>query len=511
MSIRLALDLRIFVVGVVGILSTAAVAAAECSEYARRVNAQYQESASGAYCLVDNHRFGGFGQPLWTFAINGRRVSLADPTIVQVQGYFYVTGTSTTPEPAQRPWIEPTYNRANFPIYRSRDLMRWEFFNTAFSEAGRSDDILQLNDGRRFCQLEAPQLVGAPLSGDSIYLTFSAVENRVAGFCNDAAMRIYHTSAYVASISRSAFLAGGYFANSDPPHRAEPYWYTYTPENNLSSANFRYDGGYSVGHVVPQTGSAELLGNRPGDAYWSGYRLCHGLMGCSSWLALDTFMFFDPATQRSNLLYTWSDGNFSNPDWRGNHIASMRLLHPSNPYRVDASVSPSPIAYMRNTNNRIGDVDNGCYGPTGRVDNNTGPFPRCVAEGPAVFTRNGRYYVIFSRNYWDSPAYGVFSRSATSYDGLMLTRWNDLSVSEVPLLVSSSRSVSFGVSYGHGEVFQYAGRYYLMVHIKDAGASGLRSVIFKELSFAEDGSIEPLSDAFAAPARLNVRSYLVPR
>ena len=489
----------------------ASVAYAECSSYGRPVNADYQSNTNGAFCLVDNKRFSGFGQPLWTFAINDRRITLADPSIIKVQDYFYVTGTSTTPAPEQRPWIEPTYDRANFPIYRSRDLMHWEFFNTVFPDQNRLSDTIQLNDGRRFCQLEAPQLVAPPPYFDPILLTFSAVENRSAGFCSDAAARSYHTSAYVASISRASFLAGGYFANNDPQHRPEPHWFTYTPENNVSSSNFRYDGGYSVGHTVAQTGSAEQLGSRPGDAYWSGYRLCHGLMGCSSWLALDTFLFFDPANQQGQLLYTWSDGNFENPDWRGNHIATAPILSPFFPYRMNAAASPRPLAYMKNSTNRIAGVDNGCFGPVGRVDTNNGPFPRCVAEGAAVFIRNGRYYLLFSRNYWDSPGYGVFYRTSSSFDGLALQSWNDLAVPEAPLLVSRDRALPYGASYGHGEVFQHAGRYYLMVHAKDGGAAGMRSVFFKELTFRDDGSIEPLSDAPDAPQFRNIRSYLVPR
>jgi hypothetical protein len=74
-----------------------------------------------------------------------------------------------------------------------------------------------------------------------------------------------------------------------------------------------------------------------------------------------------------------------------------------------------------------------------------------------------------------------------------------------------------GVSFGHGEVFQFAGRYYLIFHVRETlgssspivGGAG-RTVYIKELYFNEaTGSILPISCDQTDPT-LDVDVFLAP-
>jgi hypothetical protein len=90
---------------------------------------------------------------------------------------------------------------------------------------------------------------------------------------------------------------------------------------------------------------------------------------------------------------------------------------------------------------------------------------------------------------------------------------------EGALIQAARRLLPGGVSFGHGEVFQFHGRYYLICHAKETQDAtggfplfpyGARTVYLKELSFDEStGDILPLSCDQTNPA-LDIDVFLAP-
>lgn len=518
------------------VVATPAPALLDCPAGTVPVDDLYREDDEGSQCLVWN-RF-NFVDP------NGDRIILSDPTVLELDGQYYVTGTTEDGS---------FYDMANFPIYRSADLISWELFGTAFPESQRTGDLLELNPHpdwppppkRAFCWMWAPELYVDPLQPEVIWMTFTAVENRghgpgmVDNLC-DGYQGLHPTrgnSVYVVSVDRADFLAGGHFADPTSGRSAEPRWFAY------SNGGFKYDGGESLSpppRTVPTTVSIEQLDYpQSGKPTLYGKRWCHergdltptkpapgeeNWKYCSTWMALDSFSFLDPNTNRRWALYTWSVVKANDLVWNGNHVAAHPLvggiLWPAHAV-MDVSDPDGhlPLAYRQGSSNAIPPVDpadppipNGCVAGSG------GQTADCVAEAPAVFFHPGTgfYYLLISRNPFGAPAYGIFYRKADTFEKLGLGAWDDGATAELPLLTARDRSAPRGPSYGHGEIFLGPGdRPYLVFHAKDPGSTR-RTVYFKELTFQGDGTILPLTEAAdAGPSgidrRRDLRLFVIPR
>jgi len=163
------------------------------------------------------------------------------------------------------------------------------------------------------------------------------------------------------------------------------------------------------------------------------------------------------------------------------------------------------------------------HAPGSILNGTVDPQGHGVCEGPAVFKRPTvganpvtYTYVMYSRNGTISPEYGVYYRkSASGVAGLEL---GTSEPTESVLVQSARRMLVGGVSFGHGEVFQFFGRYCLVFHVKETSPDGsfpltrygARTVYFKELTFDETtGDILPLSCDQTIPA-LDVNVFLAP-
>ncbi|RIL01319.1 MAG: hypothetical protein DCC71_18130, partial [Proteobacteria bacterium] len=445
-----------------------------CPANSFAANVDYSLNPNGLYCLVSNPRIR---------TPNNALARLADPTIVKIDGTYYVTGTSDD------------MAVGNFPIYRSSDLVNWSFHGNAFSGVNVGHEITINN--RKFCDLWGPQLYRDPADGTNVWLSFTATE-APSGTNYCAPPSPHQSSDYqsimVATVDRAAFVSGSFsFANAAMNRGHEPMWYGYTPDNNSPSWNnpLLFDGGAQVGHTIPVTGNASLAGPDCGDVYSVGGRFGHRCQGTNTWLGLDSFIFFDPAASNKRwMLYTWSVDEWYPPSdfgaWDGNHVAAYPMISNAQ-MDVTADGLHIPLAFRQNdTNKPTPTIENGrawFYAPAPYCpDPNMMGDCRGVAEAPAAYRWNNRTYVTFSRNAWSGSAYGIFYRSI---DGTLttaaLSSWGDASIDEKPLLVASNRAVVGGRSYGSGEIFTGpGGRPYLIFHAK-ANGSTIRYTYFKEL------------------------------
>lgn len=475
----------------------------------KSIDANYAESATGSNCLLENSNGSNF-----LFSVNGQRMMLADPTISKIDGRYFLIGTSDA------------YNAGNIAIYVSSDLVNWEFFNTAFDEATRTGDRVRVlsNPVRHVCNIWSPRLTPDPSDPNllNLYITATQHETGHANVMNcdrNYQERININTVYYLPISKEDFLAKRYAWQNLS-------WLTYTVNDvpyNAVSSPFRYDGGYAQSlaegrspqnyKTIPVTGNPNMTQDPPvsGQPIYNGERMCHLNMGCNTWIANDGFHFFDPATSQRWLVYSWIDGDPSRPFWYGGHIAAYPML---NGFLMKATAQGKhlPLGFKRNTHNSVGNLDNGLYGRDAVMPGNYG-----VAEGPRVFVRNGKYYLYFNRNGWDSPAYGIFYRMADSFEGLAVRNadgslnWAKTDSEERPLLISKERMRARGPSYGTGEIFEGPqGRWYVLAHLKD-DQSEARTPILKELTFTTDGHILPLSNDDANGPSQDARVVLVPR
>lgn len=250
-----------------------------------------------------------------------------------------------------------------------------------------------------------------------------------------------------------------------------------------------------------------------------------------SWLGIDPFVWFEPSTEGSSTLgafraflvysyFNWND-NLATAAFPlsvrfdiGSQLPVMLLSYTNGAERA-ANYRPAPF-----DRNGLGLVDLAW-------SRNATPLPpnyAHVAEGGAVFQRGNYTYVLYSRNSWSSPAYGIwYRRIQTGGSGLSALAAMDLADSGVDQPLSSSAADPnreyrllqaaqtsadpTGPSYGHGDVFVGPGdRHYLVFHQKEKHFGTIpnhvttsipftgRTVFFKELTFLEDGTILPLTN-----------------
>ncbi|MGE0615803.1 MAG: family 43 glycosylhydrolase [Bacteriovoracia bacterium] len=453
------------------------------------VNENYEADPNGAYCLVRNRNGAKFNFRLpqdqggtdW-------RIYMADPTLLKIADTYYVTGTS-----------DP-YHTGNFPIYKSKNLVDWSFHATVFTDSLRGGGhIVNFGPGKKYCNLWAPQLYRHPDDVHTVYLSFTATEDSGSGICLDPNSHKKNT-VFGASITRNAFLSGAGFS--------APVRYTYPHGTSQLT-----DGGYMAGHEIPVSGNNADVGSAPGQAFSVAGRLCLHVPGaCRVWMALDSFVFFARPghPNRQRMLYSWVNNSSSNTFY-GNNIAQYPM---SGHFEMDPNAEkPKALAYARNNTRPIGGVPNGCYGSQSPMGPAGGPY-YCVAEGPAAFFQNGRYYIVYSRNGWNSPGYGLyyrFTRVGGSFDELEMN-FSNANIQEHVLAESVNRVRPLGPAYGHGESFVGPGnKRYFIFHAKDDG-SGKRTPFFKEMTFRPDGTIVPWDNRPAAPDRkASVLWFRIPR
>ncbi len=488
------------------------------------VNRDGTSNSQGSYCLIPNvtesNKF-NFSPD----SSGSRYLRMADPTLLKIGQYYYVTGTNDEAE-----WV------LNFRIYRSRNLVDWEFFKFAFDDSLRNNFSSIVVNSKTLCHLWSPQLYQLPSEPNKIYMTFTAVNNSadpsLPQLCSQPTpVALSRNTSYTVSIQRENFLGSGYFAEGQSQ---EPMPFGYTV-SNVAGTNRYYDGGISqrasginAGASVPTS-----LDPVPSAAFirGSGGRLC--LPGdCATAIGIDPFVFLDQG--KHWLLYTWFDTEpgvapVSN-GWFGSHVAAYPML---DPYTMDALAEKTTqffqVGFKSNINNAApGEAYNGTSG------RRASQSPYGIASGPSAFTFQGQTYITFSRNSFDSPASGIFyRRSGNSLAGLYsdapINHWGELNSLELPLAISQDRTIPCGESVGQGQIFMGPGeRLFLMFHRKEAeascsnsssgaplynfpgGGSG-RTVFFKELDFDIFGNLQVISNSADQGIKGDYRKFIIPR
>lgn len=487
-------------------------------------------------------------------------ILLADPSVMRIDNvgqnaetWYYITGTCGAPDVVTNFTGDASTgsNRdelailgtqhANFVIYRTKDFYNFEVHMTAFDENNRGGSgqdriyrLLYLNGGnRRFINLVSPSLYRVP--GDqsgTIYLAFSAIENPPPfpgepGYVDEATFlaaladaELNNSSVFLVSIGLSNFLSWhnkDWFADIGPRFGSNPAWYAYSYNGVL-----RYDGGVAVKRGIPCSGDPNVLaGPSQGQLeqrFWTTSAPCgSGSLPGRGWghraWASHTFMaegpsfFHDPVTGKNWLLYDWNDAfgdpsNHRDPNngvW-GNHVAAHELSSLQYVFRADTSAIR--IANNRNSNSTIGGHLNG------RLDKMMNPW--CwggVAEASAACYISGRgYYVLISRNTWDSAAYQIVYRHRSTnltFESFDLENDGDYTVFEKLLLRSdrynmpaSSLGAHGPASFGSPCVFPVKDsgggeQLYIAFHAK-LESSPRRTVFFKELISPTSGTLERL-------------------
>lgn len=482
------------------------------------VDSKYRPRSNGAYCLVQNEQAGTFN---FGPKAPGSRYPVADPSILKLDDAYYVIGTS---DDAQN---------ANFIIYRSRDLATWEVFGNVFDESlrrvepldgvpGSAQHMMEVAPGRRFCDLWAGQLYQDPAQPERIYVTFTAVEGGGARLCHHAnwGYRISWNSVYRASILKSEFLLGRGFSD------VQGYAYTlHNAEVLPDRSNLLFDGGYAQGRTVPVTATIDHLGQGPGQFFSRAGRACSNTMGCNVAMGIDSGVYFDANdAHRPWVFYSWFD-LVGGHVFHGSHVAGHRLL--PDHFRMDVSEGSVllPFAFKSNSTSdgriRVDGkwINNGHMGAVGPMFDHLQQYPQMknaygIAEGIGVFHWASRPYVYFSRNAFDSAAYGIYYRMGArgaKLSALKLSKWDDEKVREYPLVRAHQRATPRGVSYGHGDIFVGPGnRPYLIFHKKEPNHY-TRTPYFKELTVGSDGRFKPLTDDPRAKPEQSVRVFLIPR
>jgi hypothetical protein len=383
---------------------------------------------------------------------------------------------------------------------------------------------------------------------------------------------------------------------------AEPLRYGYKVNNLASgSMRYDGGNAQTVANgyrVIPCSGEAPSAsqcsgGNGAPRWYKSPGDSCSFLgFGESSWMSINPFVYFDPKDNNSQwMLYTWFGAG---ANYAGNHVTAFRMVGPN---QMDATGQQIAMAYRfhqwfypgQETCDSSLPPGGGCYSP-----NNSGPcaaslefpclvMPNCnfangvvgrfgrrisieqtlgnsamspsclgsgssvsnfgIAEGPAVFSRTAadgnRYtYVLYSRNWYAGPAYGIFYRKSLAKLSLSgASSSTDYTTPESELLAAkpANRTIPGGPSFGHGEVFAGPStgtetKFYVIFHAKEqedastlntpgqinspasypSGYSG-RSVFFKELTFDTAGNITDIITNTNIGGPQDLLSFRIPR
>ncbi|MGE0616958.1 MAG: hypothetical protein AB7P04_15105 [Bacteriovoracia bacterium] len=499
------------------------------------VDASYAASDAGEYCLIPNRRTVG-NVTRYNFASNSEMTDpriLADPQVKKIGSWYYLTGTS-----------EPT---SNIHIWRSSDLVNWNFHMYAFPADQDGDDgLLTLYNrpgfpgGRRsFRHIWDAHLDYDPANPGVVRLYFTTTECRAGMYCNGNGLPApYNAEDYSHFFQGIQFVtiptsdlenATSTFAAA-PSRAHEPSWLGYDD----GAGNLRLDGGRAVSaplaaRFIPSFVSPELF-VAPHYAQRSYLRMGHNRNDVGAGhidqtaAALGPSVFRDPAPGGLTwMLYNWvSWGSTPASDiLRGNHTA----MHPMRGAFFDGQSphpEPYPVAYHKNTNL----VVEGSNVPEGRMTIGGAAWGQgaAVAEGGAMFynRNNGKYYSVYSRNTADSAAYAMFYKKGDTAIGATLGAYNWTQASDTQerlLLAGTNRLAADGIYYGGGEVFETqvgnTYQYYAVFHALFSTASCTnrfcRTMFIKELSFAANGDILPMRDRDSDGMARDLRWFRVPR
>jgi hypothetical protein len=515
-----------------------------------RVNGNYTPDPNGDFYLITqyadanvNGKFDFGDSYSFTDPSTGQPVQLADPSVMAVTSsygtWFYITGTSS-----------PT---SNFSIWRTQDFVTLTLHMRAFEAHGGFGSgqkvcgdrlavknspyiypFWQCSGDVNYERLWSPQIYVDPTeqgSARNVYLSFTAAPGP-NGDTN-------YLSCFVAKTSLANFLAWhNWNPNSDGPRFADQrsqwfagpiQWYHYT-HNNTDSGTVKHDGGYSLGRNIPCSGDSSLVKAGCGwlelrNPLGLSYR-CHG---AAPWIFQDSGVYFDPNRASSDpwkrvLLYNWQDASWSIDFnlWWGNHIASHPLA--ANQVRLNNAYSAIPVASNRNTNNKVGSLDNGAAD----INNQQWEFG-AVAEGAtAIYLPDtDRYYLFYARNYWASSSYQIVYRMTEPgqpFSSLILPGgFLDRTAQEYVLLRSSTYTTPGGRNFGGADAFMLRDdtgvqRPYLMFHVKldhetvPGSWTGRRTIFVKELTVENPttGRLRQLHESHADPRR-DIRKLLIPR
>jgi hypothetical protein len=547
-----------------------------------RVDDFYQPDTSGAFYLLHNwtdHAVPGFVEPkeadvddYYKFTeyncptppgkeTLGPPIGMADPTVLQIGSWFYVTGST-----------DDAAADSNFKIYRTQDFNTFQLHMLAFdpnnlNSSGQQvvSNTLYLNNGKWFTRAWAPQLYMDMSVGGAdpfVYMVFTAVEKGVEGpSTNDQMHSCFHVR-----IRRSKFLQWLSIPNpmtSDGPRFADrryglgwQAWHGYQIGNV-----WHYDGGSPLAYLVPSTATPAMVNGGtclntwqtlaqkfiqqpvpPYATYAHGFvHDCAPGQSMAGAMSIDPYVFIDPSVPATDsawkriMLYDWdADSGTVNDAW-GNHIAAMPVT--SAQFAFDPAFTPFPVAAAKNTTNKIfgfhypswqwlnnGEVSEvGTYSPWGGV-----------AEGACAFylPQNHRYYLLYTRNPTRSAAYEIVYRMTEPdhpFTDLALSSWNDTTTPEHLLLRSTDQQRAGGWSFGHCDFFQVlrcgdATLYpYLVFHVRalNPGSTnpGGRTVFFKELTLEDDafpatsrpasGRLKQLYECSLDPSR-DIRTFRIP-
>lgn len=496
----------------------------------------------------------------------GALINMPDPTIMQIGEWFYLTGTNGA------------YDMANFAVYRTKNFATFELHMLAFGtndapgvrsgqwatdNPGEPADTAHLPNGA-YTWLWSGSLYKDPTDTQPdpwVHLTFSAALDAPSLQHG----RSHDLTSFSVRMRESDFLS---WHAKDPVNddgmrfadrrggAAYVAWYTYRDPSNPSV--FRYDGGFSLGpgRMLPASGRTsslvdpngngvldpgelglKLYNRKSGSACGSDLPLTqrgymHAAVGAASWMGIDATVWIDPNLPASHawkrvVMYVWDGrlGSLDGPHRRywGNNIAAAPLT--SEQFSFDTRGNVRSIASARNASNPIylpntdgcgfRNVDNGSIDQNGREWAHGS-----VAEGAHAFysPATRRYYVLYTRNTWDSGAYQVVYRMTAPdrpFSDLFLTWGTEYGVQEHILLSSDSSvfTVPQGSSYGNAEVITITDcdgtqHPYLVFHAKVHGGYN-RTVFFKELTFDGSGALRRLYPAHANPV-LDIRRFRVP-
>ncbi len=484
------------------------------------MSSNFASDDNGAYCKAKNYS----GSVFPAITDDPRAPSnfpQEAPVVTRIGEYYYLIGSGSQN-------VAPF--SSNFYIFRSKDLREFQYVGAAFDPLkgvvlrGGSPSVsggYELAPSRYYYQLQTPSLAVDPMFPDLVFLNFSGrVVDRLSA---DIDALGYNHSAYVAFMSRAELeqKASGmprFFAGK-PDGSTGPFWHTYRVNNALAGA-WRTDGGYAQSQVsgsaawaIPTTGAAMLEGSSLGQAEKNGYALYDGAgnglvstwgfrgVSHAAWVNSGVRTFRDPQTQEEWMIYNWYSGSapHSTNPWRGLHIAAYRRL---NFYESDALrfADMRALAYRSNSLRQTEGKNSGCY----EFGNFSGyAAMNCATYGASVLYREGKYYLFYTRR-----NAGTFYRVATSFRGLSVG-WDQGAVQEYPLFVKSDAGTPFEAT---AQVFEGpAGQWYVS-RLDFPPHLSTGQVIFKELRFNLDGTIQPLIEATSGSgAPLDLSHYLTPR
>lgn len=471
----------------------------------------------------------------YNFSVGGFPIRMADPTILKLKDsagvtWFFVTGSSTGAQ------------NANFPIFRSRDLVTWEQHGVVFDPNMRGQNTWDSNvlfitppqGGRRkFKHLWSPHLYYDPNQGDGIiYLTFAAAEIRDNDLDDDDIMdddlnedgihdmtdpdndkqilSAEQVTTYVMWTEKSNFLAGSHWVT--PTWRNwMPVTYNYLVNNTGTvttdggAAQHQYSG-YSSIPTSGHTGESRRWNPSnpmPGKAvkktkgwHWSG-------VGPRTWMTDAPLVFFDPqASCRAWITWTWAQRSGINEDQSNIDAFPLRPGPHSQNYNLTDALYQNPnyqfnthpvrLFLSYNFNNSIGGIPNGRIGASSSdnspIDNGWG-----VAEGSDLIHYNNRYYAFATRNRFFTPAYQVvYRRSALGEMHLHNLHLPNPPESQMESVLLASnwvqkhdggRDNAVRTNYGHSQFFTAYGRPYIIFHKMIDTQTRERRIFIKELIF----------------------------